>query len=222
MANGKFITLEGGEGSGKSTQARLLEDRLLAAGVDVVMTREPGGSPFGERLRDILLDANTPDHAAMSEALLFYAARSDHLDATIRPALSKGHWVICDRFSDSTRAYQGYAGALSLATIDTLDEVVVAPTFPDLTMIIDLDPKVGMQRADARRRLETDDGNEAGRDRFEGRSENFHRLLRDGFLDIAAQNPERCAVIDGADAPDAIGDKIWEVVCMRLRLQERA
>ena len=135
MATGKFITFEGGEGAGKSTQVGLLAVRLRAAGIDVVMTREPGGSPFGERLRDLVLDPATPEHSALSEALLFFAARADHLETTIRPALAEGRWVICDRFSDSTRAYQGSAGAVAPEIIDALDQLVVAETQPDLTVI---------------------------------------------------------------------------------------
>ncbi len=223
MAIGKFITLEGGEGAGKSTQAELLAVRLRAIGLDVVMTREPGGSPFGERLRAVLLDATMPEHSALSEALLFYAARADHLETTIRPALAKGRWVICDRFADSTRAYQGTAGALDFKTIDTLDALVVAQTQPDLTLMIDLDPEVGMQRANARRCLQTNDAEETAShpDRFEGRAAAFHEALRRGFLDIAANNPERCAVIDGNNDAETISDNVWSIVKDRLQPGER-
>lgn len=223
MAIGKFITLEGGEGAGKSTQAELLAERLRALGLDVVMTREPGGSPFGERLREILLDATTPEHSALSEALLFYAARADHLETTIRPALAKGSWVICDRFADSTRAYQGTAGALTLTTIDTLDALVVAETQPDLTLMIDLDPELGMQRANARRSAQQNGGDEGASnpDRFEGREAKFHEALRRGFLDIAANNPDRCAVVDGNTDADSISENIWAVVKDRLHPRER-
>ena len=218
MALGQFITLEGGEGSGKSTQARLLEQRLRDNGLEVTMTREPGGSLFGEHLRNVLLDSKTPEHSALSEALLFYAARADHLENKIRPALAAGRWVVCDRFSDSTRAYQGYAGALQLEAIDTMDQLVVAPTFPDLTVIIDIDPAIGMARAD-QRRAERDGSNTTRRDRFEGRDRTFHDALRQGFLTIAANNPGRCVVIDGSSDADSIGAQIWQVVATRL-LQE--
>ncbi len=223
MANGKFITLEGGEGAGKSTQADLLAARLRALGLDVVMTREPGGSPFGEHLREVLLDATTPEHSALSEALLFYAARADHLETLIRPALVKGCWVICDRFADSTRAYQGTAGALDSKTIDALDALVVAETQPDLTLMIDLDPKIGMQRADVRRTSKQNGKKDqaAHPDRFEGRAVAFHEALRRGFLDIAANNPGRCTIIDGNRYADAISDNIWTVVKDRLRPRER-
>ncbi len=144
MAAGKFITFEGGEGSGKSTQARRLADRLRGEGLSVTLTREPGGSPFAEALRGLLLDANTPPHSPLSEALLFYAARADHLDKTIRPALSSGAWVICDRFSDSTLVYQGRAGGLPDHIFTALEKIVVAPTLPDLTFILDLPAEQGL------------------------------------------------------------------------------
>src|ERR1700674_3233425 len=150
MASGKFITFEGGEGSGKSTQARLLVDRLKARGIDAILTREPGGSPFAEQVRALLLDPATPSHSALSEALLFYAARADHLDKTIRPALAGGRWVICDRFSDSTSVYQGVAGGLAGDALDALERMVVAPTRPKITFILDLAPAHGLARARAR------------------------------------------------------------------------
>src|SRR5215475_1078730 len=194
MASGKFITFEGGEGSGKSTQARLLWDRLKARGIDTLLTREPGGSPFAERVRALLLDPATPSHAALSEALLFYAARADHLDKTIRPALAAGRWIICDRFSDSTRVYQGAAGGLGADTLDALERLVVAPTQPDLTFILDLAPAEGLARAR---------GSVAGRmsataDPFERRAASFHEHLREAYSAIAKAQPWRCALIDAA------------------------
>ncbi len=144
MTAGKFITFEGGEGSGKSTQAHNLAGRLRAQGIEVVLTREPGGSPFAEALRTLILDPETPPHSALSEALLFYAARADHLDKTIRPALNAGAWVICDRFSDSTRVYQSEAGGLPGEVLDALEEIVVSPTVPDLTFILDLPAELGL------------------------------------------------------------------------------
>lgn len=213
MASGKFITLEGGEGTGKSTQAELLVDRLQDRGLEVVMTREPGGSPFAERLRDLLLDATAPDHSALSEALLFYAARADHLDRLIQPALADGRWVICDRFSDSTRAYQGAAGALGSKAIDMLDSLVVGTTQPDLTLIIDLDVEVGLERANDRR-------NARHADRFERRDVEFHEKLRRSFLKIAADDPKRCVIIDGNQDIDTISNTIWTIVKERFRLKE--
>lgn len=212
---GKFITFEGGEGSGKSTQARKLTSRLQAAGTSTVLTREPGGSPFAERVRAMLLDPATPPHSALSEALLFYAARADHLDVTIRPALKAGHWVICDRFADSTRVYQGYAGQLSLAVLDALERAVVAETAPDLTLIIDIDTADGLSRADARRR---DAGAGKTADRYEAREQIFHQKLRQGFLDLARGDPLRFVVIDGNGAEDVVAERVWQSVVSRFVL----
>ena len=211
---GKFITFEGGEGSGKSTQARLLADRLKARGIDAVLTREPGGSPFAERVRALLLDPATPSHSALSEALLFYAARADHLDKTIRPALAAGRWVICDRFSDSTRVYQGVAGGLGGDALDALERLVVAPTQPELTFILDLAPGDGLARA--RARGAAPGVASADTDPFERRDPQFHERLRAGYLAIAEAEPQRCVLIDGAGAPDTIAAEIWGHVERRL------
>ena len=209
MASGKFITFEGGEGSGKSTQARILVDRLAARGIDAVLTREPGGSPFAERVRTLLLDPASPAHPPLSEALLFYAARADHLDKTIRPALAAGRWVVCDRFSDSTRVYQGAAGGLEGTAIDALERLVVAPTFPQITFILDLAPVQGLARARAR---SARTGGASEVDPFERREAAFHERLRAGYLAIAKAEPRRCTVIDGARDADAIGAQIWSSV----------
>jgi dTMP kinase len=214
MTSGKFITFEGGEGSGKSTQARLLADRLKARGVAAILTREPGGSPFAERVRALLLDPATPSHAALSEALLFYAARADHLDKTIRPALAAGSWVICDRFSDSTRVYQGVAGGLGAQALDALERLVVAPTQPQLTFILDLAPADGLARA--RARGASFGGAAADADPFERRDPQFHERLRAGYLAIAKAEPQRCVLIDGAKALDAIAAEIWVNAEQRL------
>lgn len=205
----KFITFEGGEGSGKSTQARMLTSRLQAAGTSTVLTREPGGSPFAERVRAILLDPATPAHSALSESLLFYAARADHLDVAIRPALHAGAWVICDRFADSTRVYQGYAGKVSLDVLNALDSAVVAQTVPDLTLIIDIDAADGLSRANARR-----NDLAAGRpaDRYEAREQIFHETLRQGFLELARSNPQRCVVIDGNGEAEVVAERVWQAV----------
>jgi len=214
MASGKFITFEGGEGSGKSTQARLLADRLRAQGVDVLLTREPGGSPFAERVRALLLDPATPSHAALSEALLFYAARADHLDKTIRPALAAGRWIICDRFSDSTRVYQGAAGGLGADILDALERLVVAPTQPDLTFILDLAPAEGLARARARGSVEG--RMSATADPFERRAASFHEHLREAYAALAKTQPWRCALIDAGRGPDAVAAEIWALVEQRL------
>jgi dTMP kinase len=229
MARGKFITFEGGEGSGKSTQAQRLADRLRGLGHDVVVTREPGGSPFAERLRAIILDPDVEPHAPLSEALLFYAARADHLDRVIRPALKAGQWVVCDRFSDSTRVYQGLAGDLDPKIIEALELLVVTPTKPDLTLVIDIPAEVGLGRAALRQTASTGvqpvkgTAGVSGRvvrsllaDRFEARGVDFHRRLRDGFLKIASADPKRCAVVDGQKGADEVTRAIWAAVESRL------
>ena len=207
MATGKFITFEGGEGAGKSTQAQLLADRLRGRGSDVVLTREPGGSPFAEQVRALILDPATAPHSALSEALLFYAARSDHLDTTIRPALAAGRWVICDRFSDSTRVYQGVAGGLEPATLDRLESMIVQPTVPDLTLILDLPADIGLARAAKRRVARVMPPMQP--DAYEKRDLAYHERLRAGYAAIARAEPQRCVLVDGAKAPDAISAEIW-------------
>src|SRR5262245_58633182 len=152
MRSGKFITFEGGEGVGKSTQATLLVAGLAKHGVDAILTREPGGSPFAERVRAILLDPAMHPHGALAEALLFYAARADHLQHTIAPHLAAGRWVVCDRFSDSTRVYQGSAGGLAPEVLEALDQLVVDDYEPDLTVLLDLDPRDGLARVTRRGR----------------------------------------------------------------------
>jgi dTMP kinase len=214
MAIGKFITFEGGEGSGKSTQAQLLADRLRGRGSDAVLTREPGGSPFAEQVRALILDPATASHSALSEALLFYAARSDHLDTTIRPALAAGRWVICDRFSDSTRVYQGVAGGLAPAVLDRLESMIVAPTRPDLTLILDLPADAGLSRAADRRRANAVAGTQA--DAYEKRNLAFHERLRAGYAAIAKAEPQRCVLVDGAKPPDVIAAEVWVHVERRL------
>ncbi len=211
MAAGRFITFEGGEGAGKSTQARLLADRLRARGVDVVVTREPGGSPFAEQVRSLILDPAIEPHAVLSEALLFYAARADHLEKLIRPALARGCWVISDRFSDSTRVYQSVAGGLPLGVFDVLERLVVLPTAPDVTIVLDIAPEAGLKRA-TERRVAT-----ARPDAYEKRDLPFHRRLREGFRAIAAAEPRRCVVVDGAGEPARIAEAIWAEVERRLR-----
>lgn len=212
MREGRFITFEGGEGSGKSTQARRLEERLRAQGLDVLLTREPGGSPFAEQIRGLLLGGTLAPHPPVAEALLFCAARADHLETTIRPALAAGRWVICDRFADSTRVYQGAAGGVPEAALDTLETLVVAGTRPDATFILDIDARAGLARATSRR--EAIEGSEI--DPFERRALAFHEKLRAGYLAIAAREPVRCAVIDAARDMDTVARQIWSVAERRL------
>lgn len=227
MPSGWFITFEGGEGSGKSTQAQRLAARLRTHGRTVVETREPGGSPFAERLRQLLLDPETEKHSAKSEALMFYAARADHLDQLIRPALSRGETVVCDRFSDSTRAYQGYGGDLDPKWLEALELLVVVPTVPDLTIVIDVPAEVGLARATLRRVVLPKAPAPGDKpvpktprsllsDRFEARDMAFHKRLRDGFLEIARRETRRCVVIDGNGAPDVVESRVWQAVEARM------
>lgn len=216
MAAGRFITFEGGEGSGKSTQVRHLAGRLRELGIEVVLTREPGGSPFAEKLRTFILDPETPEHSALSEALLFYAARADHLDKTIRPALNAGAWVICDRFSDSTRVYQSEAGGLPGEVLDVLEQMVVDPTTPDLTFILDLPAELGLSRAHGRRLRGTEGADDALPDAYERRDLAFHWRLREAFAQIAAAEPERCVLVDATADENAVAESVWEAVSARL------
>jgi dTMP kinase len=214
MATGKLITFEGGEGSGKSTQAQRLADSLRGRGDDVLLTREPGGSPFAEQVRGLILDPATAPHSALSEALLFYAARSDLLDTVIRPALAAGRWVICDRFSDSTRVYQGVAGGVEPAVLDRLEDMIVGRTRPDLTVILDLPADIGLARAADRRRANA--GVVMQPDAYEKRDLAFHERLRAGYATIAKVEPQRCVLVDGAKSPDTIAAEIWAHVERRL------
>ena len=206
MKPGKFITFEGGEGAGKSTQVRLLADALAAHGIDVVQTREPGGAPQAELLRELLISGATDRWSANAEALLNYAARDDHLRSTIRPALGRGAWVLCDRFSDSTRAYQGLAGDVPMEMIDAVHRQIVGPTEPDLTLVMNIAPETGLKRAHER-----GDAN-----RFENKGLAFHQRLQQSFLQIAEAYPKRCVVVDASGAIDEIAEAIWSAVESRL------
>ena len=208
---GRFITLEGGEGSGKSTQAERLSKRFEEIGQDVLVTREPGGSDRAEEIRKILLKGEAEKIGPLAETLLFFAARDDHLDKSIRPALQEGSWVVCDRFYDSTRAYQGAAGGVEAEILAALERIVVGNTKPDLTIILDLPAKVGLERAKKRR-----GGNGQEADRFESKDLAFHEKLRAAFLEIAQQEPERCIVIDATGTEEEISEKIWEAVAERF------
>ncbi len=208
MARGRFITFEGGEGAGKSSQVRRLADRLAAAGRSVVRTREPGGSPGAEAIRDLLVTGDPDRWSPLTETLLMYASRRDHIERVIAPALARGDWVICDRFADSTRAYQGAGGGAPGALIAALEDQVLGDTRPDLTLILDLPVEVGLARAAAR------DSN--AETRFEAKGAAFHQRLRDGFLAIAAAEPERCVVLDGAGSIEAVAEAVWRRVSQRL------
>lgn len=207
---GKFITFEGGEGTGKSTQAAMLAGHLESYGLAVALTREPGGSPGAEIIRHVLLTGAAKPLGADVEAMLFAAARDDHVQCTILPALQSGKWVVCDRFADSTRVYQGTLGQVDQKLINVLERVSVGELSPDLTVILDLPVQVGLERAKLRR------GN-AEADRFEGEGAEFHEKLREAYLAIAAREPDRCVVIDASAAKDVVADAIWQAVQSRLR-----
>lgn len=208
-SRGRFITLEGGEGTGKSTQVTLLVPWLRERAVDVIQTREPGGATGAERIREMLVKGEADRWTPLAETLLHYAARADHLDRTIRPALASGRWVICDRFADSTAAYQGYGHGVSLAFIGSLFAAVVGDTTPDLTLILDLPVADGLRRA----------GQRAGQEnRYEQMTIDFHEGLRAGFLAIARSDPDRCTVIDASRSVDDVQTNIRAEVQRRFGL----
>ena len=202
---GRFITFEGGEGAGKTTQITRLAARLRTAGIAVVETREPGGSERAEAIRHLLLSGRVEALGAEAEAILFAAARADHVDQLIRPALDRNDWVLCDRFADSTRAYQGAAG-LSETTIDLLERAAVAATKPDLTVMLDLPVESGMARVKGR----------AAPDRFERDPDSEQAKRRAIFLEIAEKEPERCRIIDADGEEDAVAASVWSAVFDRF------
>ena len=205
-SRGRFITLEGGDGTGKSTQARRLADRLRGTGHDVVLTREPGGSPAAEAIRSLLLDGTVAPFGPWAEALFFAVARADHMNRTIRPALADGRWVVSDRFMDSTRAYQGAAG-VPRAEIDRLEWVAVGEDRPDLTLILDLPAELGLRRAVARGAVV---------DRYESDALAIHEARRAAFMAIAAAEPARCSVVDASGDEDTVAAAIDAAVEERL------
>ena len=206
---GRFITLEGGEGTGKSTQIRRLAAALETRGITVLATREPGGSPGAEEIRKLMVEGEPGRWNAITETLLAYAARADHVARTIGPALAAGQWVISDRFSDSTFAYQGVGRGLDRETIRRIDSAVLDDFSPDLTLVLDLDVPTGLARALARSGAET---------RFEKFGPDFHEKLRQAFLDIARRFPERCRVIDASGSEDQVAEAILAAVCRRFDL----
>ncbi len=202
---GRFISFEGGEGSGKSTQIKKLAERLEALKLRAVLTREPGGSPGAEIIRHLLLSGMGKLLGPDAETLLFAAARDDHVRTVIQPALNQGMWVLCDRFSDSTRAYQGRLGHVPTGLLNAMQRVTIGDLKPDLTIILDVPVEVGLKRAAARR------GNQAP-DRFESEDLKFHRDLRDAYREIAAAEPERCVLVDADANPDTVAAQVWSAL----------
>ena len=216
---GLFITFEGGEGSGKTTLINRIGERLTTQGHKVLTTREPGGTPQGEKVRALIVQGDKNSWSPMEEVLLIYAARHAHVRDVIRPALTRGKIVLCDRFTDSTRAYQGYGHGLDLAMIERVDALVLDSFAPDMTFILDVDPAVGIARS--KRYLASESfGVEALEDRYENMDLSFHDKIRAGFLDIAAQNKERCAVIKDGQNIDAMSDEVF--AALTLALERRA
>jgi dTMP kinase len=206
---GRFITFEGGEGAGKSTQAERLAARLRTLAIGVVTTREPGGSAGADIMRHVLLSGAAKPLGPVAETLLFAAARDDHIRTTIGPALQQGKWVVCDRFIDSTRVYQGALGAVDPKLIRGLERLTVADAMPDVTFILDLPAETGLARAAQRR-------GGAPADRFETETIEFHTKLRQAFRDIATAEPQRCVLIDADRPADKVADEIWSIVNSRL------
>ena len=206
---GKFITFEGGEGTGKSTQAATLARRLESMGIGVLLTREPGGSPGAEIIRHVLLSGAAKPFGAEAEAMLFAAAREDHIKCAIKPALEAGKWVICDRFADSTRVYQGAVGEVDPRLIKALERVSVGELKPDLTLILDVRVALGLKRAAGRRR-----GSKP--DRFEAEQLDFHEKLRRAYLALAEAEPGRCVVINAGVQKKEVASRVWKVVNARF------
>ena len=207
---GKFITFEGGEGTGKSTQAATLASRLESLGIGVKLTREPGGSPGAEIMRHVLLSGAAKPLGPEAEAILFAAARDDHIQCTIRPALDAGKWVISDRFADSTRVYQGVLGEVDHRFIKALERVSVGDLRPDLTFVLDVPAELGLGRAAGRR-------GGLSPDRFEAEKLDFHERLRHAYLMLAAAEPDRCVIVDASAPKKMVAKRIWQAVSSRLQ-----
>ena len=206
---GKFITLEGGEGAGKSTQIARLADALRKAGLTVRTTREPGGSPAAETIRKLLVEGEPGRWRPLTEALLHFAARKEHLDTVVLPALASGEWVICDRFADSTMAYQGYGHQLGRGPVEALYRTVVGDFAPDLTLILDIPVEAGLARTGGRAHAEN---------RYERMDATFHERVRTGFLEIARADPGRCVVIDATGNLERVTALVMDAVATRLKV----
>jgi len=204
---GLFITLEGGEGAGKSTQSRRLKSALEDAGRDVVLTREPGGTPEAEKIRDLLVQRDGGNWTPMAECLLFFAARQMHVETLIKPAIAAGKIVICDRFTDSTIAYQGYGHGFDIPTIRQIEHLTLGGFKPDITFLLDLPVAEGLSRS--LRQKDVSSGRENTEDRFEKLQREFHEKLRQGFLTIAKEDAKRCMIIDALKSADDVYELIW-------------
>ncbi len=209
LQRGRFITFEGGEGAGKSTQIRQLADRLAGAGVHTIVTREPGGSPGAEIMRHLVLSGVGKVLGPEAETLLFAAARDDHVHLVIGPSLARGLWVLCDRFSDSTRVYQGSLGKVDPALIDALDRVTIDALRPDLTLVLDVPAETGLARAAKRR-------GSAAADRFEGEDLAFHQRLREAYRKLVRDNPDRCVLIDADADEQTVAARVWRILQARF------
>jgi dTMP kinase len=205
VGRGRFISFEGGEGSGKSTQIKILAERLAGVKLRVIVTREPGGSPGAEIIRHLVLSGMGKLLGAEAETLLFAAARDDHARTVIEPALKQGTWVLSDRFSDSTRVYQGALGHVSAGVLNAMQRVTIGDLKPDLTVILDVPVEIGLRRAAARRGA-------TAADRFESEGISFHQQLRDAYREIAKNEPERCVLIDATKEPAQVAANIWSVL----------
>jgi dTMP kinase len=212
QAPAKFIAIEGVDGAGKGVQSRLLHAALLTAGVDVLLTREPGGSPGAEDIRNLLVKGSVDKWDAMTELLLIYAARRSHLVQTIWPALEQGRWVISDRFADSSRAFQGFAGGLGLPNIENIHQQVVGSFAPDLTFVLDLDPEISLERTKVRGGIE---------DRFEKKGLAYQQKVREGFLTLARLSPDTHVLIDASLPVNSISTTIVQIVLTRFKLSSK-
>jgi len=210
---GKFITVEGGEGSGKTTQAHLIFDALNNSGVPAILTREPGGTGGAESIRDLLVKGETGRWDRITETLLYFAARRDHVEKLIKPALERGEWVVCDRFTDSTKAYQGYGYGVQLELIDGLHKLTIGDFGPDLTLVFDIDVERGLHRSVSRDEKISEDKKE---DRYERMGDVFHKNVRRGFLEVAKANKGRCVVIDASDSIKEVHAEAVNIVNSRL------
>ena len=209
LGRGRFVTFEGGEGSGKSTQIKTLAERLDAMKLRAIVTREPGGSPGAEIIRHVVLSGMGKLLGPDAETLLFAAARDDHVRSVIQPALNQGIWVLCDRFSDSTRAYQGRLGKVAPGVLNAMERVTIGDLKPDLTFVLDVPVEIGMQRAAARRGT-------GAPDRFEAEDFRFHQQLREAYRQIAAGEPQRCVLVDASADPGTVAATIWAALRERL------